>query len=311
MKKFEIIALIVLVVIVITCIFIFSFQFFTSNTDVPTIGTPYIENTVTEDNTTNTNEALESNVIDEETSDFFDITQEEPVTNPPSTNYIDITITDITENRNPEEDNEFQNIVDESSSSNVANTTNNNDEISGVTISSITPEISSFPYYIKVNVVANTITVYAKDNNGIYSIPEKAFICSTGTATPHSGVYATPKKFEWVDLFGNCYGQYSTQIVGNILFHSVPYNIKYNKGSLRYNYYNKLGSSVSAGCVRLTVADAKWLYDNCPIGTKVEFYDDISSPGPLGKPEAQKISSNSSYRGWDPTDPDPANPWHN
>lgn len=108
---------------------------------------------------------------------------------------------------------------------------------------------------------------------------------------------------------GNCYGQYSTQIVGHILFHSVPYNKKYDKSSLRYSYYNKLGTSASAGCVRLTVEDAKWLYDNCPIGTHVEFYDDSSNPGPLGKPAAQKIPSNSSYRGWDPTDPDPANPW--
>lgn len=111
-------------------------------------------------------------------------------------------------------------------------------------------------------------------------------------------------------MFGNCYGQYSTQIVGHILFHSVPYNKKYDKSSLRYTYYNKLGTTASAGCVRLTVEDAKWLYDNCPIGTSVEFYDDSSNPGPLGKPTAQKIPSSSSYRGWDPTDPDSANPWH-
>ena len=63
------------------------------------------------------------------------------------------------------------------------------------------------------------------------------------------------------------------------------------------------------GCVRLTVADAKWIFDNVPIGTLVEFYDS-SDPGPLGKPGAQKISSNEKFRGWDPTDPDPNNPWN-
>ena len=41
-------------------------------------------------------------------------------------------------------------------------------------------------YYIKVNVAANTVTVYSQDQNHEYSVPVKAFDCSTGTATPHS-----------------------------------------------------------------------------------------------------------------------------
>ena len=173
----------------------------------------------------------------------------------------------------------------------------------------ITVEPQKPTYYIRVNVAANTITVYGQDENKEYTIPVKAFVCSTGTATPHSGVYATPQKFEWVDLFGGVYGQYSTQIVGHILFHSVPYRRKYDKASLIYNYYDRLGTKASAGCVRLTVADAKWIYDNCELGTNVEFYDDLNNPGPLGKPTSQKISSNTALRNWDPTDPDENNPW--
>lgn len=294
MKNFEKIALIILIIIAIICIPIFLYQLFTSDTDIPLANTLNSNTSETPDNS-------------------FDITENIISTNESFTNnnsVLDITILDITvydDTTTPSD--EYSNIIDES----ISNDTENVDtiETSGATISFVTPEVSDFPYYIKVNVATNTITVYSKDSNNSYSIPEKAFICSTGTATPHSGVYATPKKFEWVDLFGNCYGQYSTQIVGNILFHSVPYNTKYDKGSLRYTYYDKLGTSASAGCVRLTVADAKWLYDNCPIGTKVEFYNDISNPGPLGKPTAKKISNNYTYRNWDPTDPDPANPWRN
>lgn len=166
-------------------------------------------------------------------------------------------------------------------------------------------------YYIRVNVAANTITVYGQDKDKEYTVPIKAFVCSTGTATPHSGVYATPQKFLWIDLLGNVYGQYSTQIVGHILFHSVPYRRKYDKASLIYSYYDRLGTSASAGCVRLTVEDAKWIYDNCELGTNVEFYDDKNNPGPLGKPTAQKISGNAALRNWDPTDPDENNPWKN
>lgn len=54
--------------------------------------------------------------------------------------------------------------------------------------------------------------------------------------------------------------------------------------------------------------DAKWIYDNCPVGTKVTIYDS-KDPGPLGKPTPIRIDVNSPYRGWDPTDPDPRNPW--
>ena len=60
--------------------------------------------------------------------------------------------------------------------------------------------------------------------------------------------------------------------------------------------------------LRLTVENAKWIYDNCAAGTKVTFYED-SNPGPLGKPTEQKISGSTEYRNWDPTDPDPKNPW--
>ena len=63
------------------------------------------------------------------------------------------------------------------------------------------------------------------------------------------------------------------------------------------------------GCVRLTVEDAKWIYDNCKPGTSVEFYSN-ENPGPLGKPETPKISEYEEYRDWDPTDPDVNNPWN-
>ncbi|MBQ9658753.1 MAG: L,D-transpeptidase [Clostridia bacterium] len=164
-------------------------------------------------------------------------------------------------------------------------------------------------YYIKVNNKANAVTIYKKDENGKFTIPYKAMICSTGTATPKSGVYNISTKNQWGYLKGGVYGQYCTRIVGSILFHSVPY-VSQNKNDLEYWEYDKLGTTASAGCVRLTVEDALWIYTNCLDGTQVEFYSD-SNPGPLGKPEAQKISGeNKNIRCWDPTDPDQDNPWN-
>lgn len=165
------------------------------------------------------------------------------------------------------------------------------------------------PYYIKVNYGANVVTIYKKDANNEYTIPFKAMVCSTGKATPKSGVYKLPTtRYVWRRLFGDVYGQYATKIVGQILFHSVPY-LSNEKDTLKYAEYDKLGTTASAGCIRLTVKDAKWIYNNCAAGTMVEFYSS-SNPGPLGKPSSQKISQYTNLRDWDPTDPDPNNPWN-
>ena len=163
-------------------------------------------------------------------------------------------------------------------------------------------------YYIMVNVQANTVNIYSSDENGAFTVPVRAMICSTGADTPTSGVYRPGWRLRWQTLFGNVYGQYVTQIVGNILFHSVPYTEYGNKGSLEYWEFDQLGTSCSMGCVRLQVIDAKWIYDNMYSIVGIEFYS-ASDPGPLGRPGAPTISGNERCRGWDPTDPDPANPW--
>lgn len=167
---------------------------------------------------------------------------------------------------------------------------------------------STSPYFIKVNYGANVVTIYTKDSDGNYTVPFKVMVCSCGTYTPRNGTYKTTNKYVWRPLIDNVYGHYATRITGQILFHSVPYTASSND-TLEYWEYDKLGQTASAGCVRLTVKDAKWIYNNCPRGTMVEFYSS-SNPGPLGKPSAQKISSNVECRDWDPTDPAPGNPWH-
>ena len=35
--------------------------------------------------------------------------------------------------------------------------------------------------------------------------------------------------------------------------------------------FNKLGQTASHGCIRLSVGDAKWIYDNCALGTKLLY----------------------------------------
>lgn len=192
--------------------------------------------------------------------------------------------------------NSDENIVEEQNSV-ITNVNNNSNKTN-----------NKMPYYIKVNYEAQVVIIYSKDEQGNYTNAYKSMICSTGISTPKSGVYTIPGRWRWGFLQGNVYGQYVTKITGNILFHSVPYQ-RQDPSSLEYWEYDKLGTDASLGCVRLRVQDAKWIYENCANGTKVEFY---SSPnaGPLAKPLAKKISDYPDYlRNWDPTDPNPSNPW--
>ena len=169
---------------------------------------------------------------------------------------------------------------------------------------------NSAKYYVIVNYSSNVVTVYEKDAEGNYTVPVKAMVCSTGSATPRGGVYKLKRsRYRWRALFGNVYGQYAVPIVGNILFHSVPYTTNGDPSSLEYWEYDKLGTTASAGCIRLTVADAIWIYSNCGTGTQVEF--SASAANPLGKPSARKISGYTDLRGYDPTDPISSNPWNN
>ena len=177
-----------------------------------------------------------------------------------------------------------------------------------VTVAPGQSEKSDAPYLLKVNRKQNIVIAYAKDDNGDYTKPYKAMVCSVGLdgATP-TGTYTTSDKYTWRLLSGNVYGQYATRITGHILFHSVPYFTQ-SKSDLEYDEYNKLGQPASLGCIRLSVADAKWIYDNCPKGTTVTIYDSDQKE-PLEKPTPIHIDTNDSRRVWDPTDPDSNNPW--
>lgn len=165
-----------------------------------------------------------------------------------------------------------------------------------------------YPYAIEINRQQCTILVYALDENGEYTRLVQCFLCSVGRnkKTP-LGTFSSGAKHRWHQLMGNVFGQYTSQIHGNVLFHSVP-NYQSIPSTLEWDQYNKLGNPASAGCVRVCVQDVKWIYDNCVPGTSVRIYDDDNLP--VVKPIPITIDENYTYRGWDPTDPNPDNPTH-
>ncbi len=161
------------------------------------------------------------------------------------------------------------------------------------TTGELTKQEALGPYSIKVNQGTCVVTIYRGN------VPVKAMLCSVGLngATPN-GSFTLDRKLQWHELFGNCYGQYTSRITGNILFHSVYYYRYRDENSLATAEFNKLGSPASHGCVRLSCADAYYIYTNCPNGTPVTIFTGTAANDPLPRPAKRWISTS-----YDPTDP--------
>lgn len=156
------------------------------------------------------------------------------------------------------------------------------------------------PYMIKVNKEMNCMTIYAKDGENGFIIPVKSFLTSVGDDTP-VGTFKTPEKYRWRLMIHDLYTQYATRLGAGlpILIHSIIYDAP-NPFTVWASTYNNLGIARSAGCIRLASIDAKWVYDNCGIGTTVVVYNS-SIAGPFDRPTIMyEIPFEQT---WDPTDP--------
>ena len=153
-------------------------------------------------------------------------------------------------------------------------------------------------YLLKVNKTLNCLTVYAKDGDKGYIIPVKAMLTSVGDDTP-IGTFKTPEKYRWRLMVNDTYTQYATRITQGFLLHSITYDVP-DINHLMTVGYNGLGVTRSLGCVRLTCGNAKWVYDNCSLGTSVQIYEDADVPSPFFKPDLIPLSFEQT---WDPSDP--------
>lgn len=180
-------------------------------------------------------------------------------------------------------------------------------------------------FYIEVNRAACTVTVYMYNKKTKkYDTPVKTFtvcvgrdvstVAGTGGLTEDTSYtpigtysictngqsvkYTMKKMLEPDDSI--CYARWTTHVVGNIYFHSIAVANESHYALPAYRY-NLLGSPASAGCIRMAVADAKWIYDYTSTGNKVKIKKgSTKKPGPLGKLKTIKVKAGINY---DPTDP--------
>ncbi len=156
------------------------------------------------------------------------------------------------------------------------------------------------PFLLRINKEMNTTTVYVQDGANGYIIPLKSFLCSCGDDTP-VGTFRTPEKYRWRLMNSGVSCQYATRLGSGLsfLFHSIIYD-RADVNTMWPETYNYLGVARSAGCIRFTSGDAKWIYDHCPIGTTVEVYQSLI-PGPYERPAIEAVIPSDQH--WDPTDP--------
>ena len=129
------------------------------------------------------------------------------------------------------------------------------------------------PYKLDISIADQRVYVYQLNEDGEYEHID-TFICSTGLGnTTPKGVFVGTQPLNRWHFFKKfkCWAQYSYQIDGDILFHSVLYDSNDTR-TLRYNSVYALGQKASHGCIRLKPEDAKWIYYNCAKGTIVEVY---------------------------------------
>ncbi|MCI5884311.1 MAG: L,D-transpeptidase [Clostridiales bacterium] len=177
--------------------------------------------------------------------------------------------------------------------------------------------------YVEINRAACTVTIYLyNEETNKYDIPVKTCSVSVGADTwTNAGTSGLHEQSSYTPLgtYSICtngqsvkytlkpmhepdgstvYARWTTHIVGNVYFHSIAVGAQ-SHYALPASTYNRLGSPASAGCIRMTVADAKWIYDYTSTGNTVKINKgNAKKPGPLGK--SPTITSNVNY---DPTDP--------
>ena len=163
-------------------------------------------------------------------------------------------------------------------------------------------------YSITVNRRTNTVTVYTKDQDGQFTVPVRAMICSCGKGgefTTITGDFSIYFQEPWHPLYDNVYGMFVSGFKDDFLFHSVPYEATAHD-TLETDEFNKLGEPASQGCVRMMVSDVYWIMRNCDLNTPVHIIDADAKADPLGRPNAPKLPAGAT---WDPTDNTEGNPF--
>ncbi len=136
------------------------------------------------------------------------------------------------------------------------------------------------PYFIYVEKGAHTLSVFEKDNYGLYT--KRIYTWSTATGktgvlTP-VGVFSVGAKEEWHVWPAKTVSPYATKYYeknnhyGGLFIHGPIYHYRSFK-SLFDGTARQIGTNCSSGCLRTETEAAYFVYEMCPEGTLVKIVE--------------------------------------
>lgn len=131
------------------------------------------------------------------------------------------------------------------------------------------------PYFLHVDKSTHIMNVYGKDEAGNYTVPVKKFSVATGSSpslTP-VGTFTLGDKEEWHTwTWTDTYSPYCIEYDNGLYIHGPIYNSK-NFDDVQQSSINDVGTNATSGCIRMYTEDCKWIYQNCPSGTKLQIVE--------------------------------------
>lgn len=160
------------------------------------------------------------------------------------------------------------------------------------------------PYYLYVEKGSHTLTIYGKDDNYNYTVVVGVYkVAHGGNRTPTGIFTLSGDRERWHDFPLGGSAQYATPYWGNLFVHSPMYAAQ-DPSRIWPSYYSGdkgIGTDSTGGCLRMVTEAAKFIYNNCPEGTKLEIVN--GSPRGTTSADVPPIQK----KGYDPTDVDALN----
>jgi lipoprotein-anchoring transpeptidase ErfK/SrfK len=165
------------------------------------------------------------------------------------------------------------------------------------------PTATPLPYSLYFEKGSATLTIYKRGSNGEYNEVYKTYRAAYHPQKTPVGTFTLGSREKWHYFSGNQeYALYCVTYSSGIYLHGPLYFSK-DHNDLDPKYYDgthPIGGNNTGGCIRMVVEAIKFIYENCPAGTKLV----IVNGSPLGTTSPDVPPRNGLMH--DPTDPDAA-----
>lgn len=123
---------------------------------------------------------------------------------------------------------------------------------------------SETPYFIWVDLQRHTVNIFKRKKKNYELI--KTMTCASGkdkTPTVRGNFKIEDRGLDFYEASIDMGAKYWVRFYGSYLFHSLPTD---EKGNI---LDTTLGQQATHGCIRLSIKNSKWIYDNIPKNTSV------------------------------------------